>query len=242
MSASATLPVASPAPDPDWAGPDALPRGTPAPDAFPRVGRLLWIVRRLVAFGTNLLATLQAGASAERQALAMLSFGTKDLALIIARIKCGLLRAAGLEVRLNRFVRRGRDLQPPPWRMAMPRKRQVADAAPDGAATEAAAPPVCAEILARLPSAEEIAEQVRTRPIGVVISDICRDLGLPPGMMDGVLWRELSDAFADCGFSLAPFVRSCRTPAPGEPLELEDVPLDTWLALCEALDPVGQPP
>ena len=236
MSASATLPVASSAPDPDRAGPDV-----PARDAFPRVGRLLGIVRRLVAYGTNLLATLQQGASAQRQALTMMEFGSKDLALIIERIKCGLLRAAGLEARLNAFVKRGRDLQPKPLRVWMPRERKRAA---DVEAPEAAAPQPAAstEVLSLLPSAEEIAEQVRSRSIGVVISDICRDLGLPPGLMDGGLWQELSAALVDCGFSLVPFVRGCWKPPLGEQPELEDVPLDTWLALAEELDPVGQPP
>jgi hypothetical protein len=236
MSASATIPVASPAPDPDRACPDAPPQ-----DAFPRVGRLLGVVRRLVAFGTNLLNTLQTGASTQRQALTMLAFGTKDLALIIARIKCGLQRAAGLEVRLNLYVKRGRDLQPSPWRLSTPRARKDADAA----APQAAAPPpppVRDEVLALLPSAEEIAVQVRTRPIGVVIGDICRDLGLPPGMMDGVLWRDLTDAFAVCGLSITRFVRDSMKQALGERRGQVDVPLSAWLALDEALAPAGQPP
>ena len=242
MPASTTLPVASPAPEPDRAGPDAPARAVSPRDAFPRVGRLLWIVRRLVAFGTNLLATLQAGASAERTGLTMLAFGTKDLALIIARIKCGLLRAAGLEARLNLFIKRGRDLQPAPWRMSTPRERKGGDAAPDAAALEAAVPPAPTEVLSLLPSAEEIAEQVRTRSIGVVIGDICRDLGLPPGLMDGVLWRELSDAFADCGLNLARFLRDSMKPALGERYGQVDIPLTAWLARDEALTPVGQPP
>ena len=236
MSASATLPVASPAPDPDRAGPDVPPR-----DALPRVGRLLGIVRKLVAFGTNLLNTLQQGASAQREARTMHAFGTKDLALIIARIKCGLQRAAGLEVRLNGFVKRGRDLRPSPWRPSTPRERKAADAAPDATAPRA---PVRTEVLALLPSAEEIAEQVRSRPIGVVISDICRDLGLAPGLMDGVMWQELSEAFLDCGLSLARFLRGCWKPPLGERYRQVEFSLSTWLALVEEEvgAQFGQPP
>ena len=242
MSASAILPVASPAPEPARVGPDA-----PARDALPRIGRLLGIVRSLVAYGTNLLTAMRQDGSVQ-QARAMLVFGTKDLALIIERIKCGLLRAAGLETRLNRFVKRGRDLQPPPFRMPMPRvRKQAADAAApeafDAAAPRAveprpAAPPA---VLSHLPSAEEIAEQVRSRAIDVVISDICRDLGLPPGMMDVAMWREISAVLVDCGLRLSPFVRVPWT-LMGEGFELEELPWETRLALTEALDPDAQPP
>ena len=238
MSASATLPVASSAPDPDRAGLDA-----PAPDAFPQVGRLLGVLRKLVAYGTNLLTILQQGASAQREALARRAFGTKDLTLIIERIKCGLLRAAGLEVRLSAFVKRGRDLRPAPWRMSMPRERKEAA---DTEAPAAAVPTQVApsEMVWQLPSAEEIAEQVRTRPLGVVINDICHDLGLQPGMVDGVLWRELADAFVDCGFSLARFVRGCWKPLFGASYYQLEFPPRVWLAMIdeEMAAEAGQPP
>jgi hypothetical protein len=42
--------------------------------------------------------------------------------------------------------------------------------------------------LARLPTSEEIAEQVRHQPIGAVLADICRDLGIVPSHP---LWLEL---------------------------------------------------
>jgi hypothetical protein len=230
MSASATLPVASPAPDPDRAGPNV-----PARDAFPRVGRLLGIVRKLVAFGTNLLATLQAGASAERLTLTMVSFGTKDLALIIARIKCGLLRAAGLQARLNLFIERGRDLQPAPWRLSTSGERPAALDAD-------ASPPVRTEVLSLLPSAEEIAEQVRTRPIDAVLGDICRDLGLPPGLMNGVLWQELTDAFAECGLNLDRFLRDSEKPAFDDHDGQMDIELTGCLVRDEMVVAAGQPP
>ena len=42
--------------------------------------------------------------------------------------------------------------------------------------------------LARLPTPAQIAAEVRRRPIGAVIADICRDLGIMP---NHPLWREL---------------------------------------------------
>jgi hypothetical protein len=227
------------------------PRG-----AFPRVGRLLGVVRKLVAFGTNLITTLQRGTSAQRCVLTMLTFGTKDLALIIARIKCGLQRAAALEARLNAYVTRGRDLRPLAWRLSIPRVRTAApdadapdadapDADTTGAdATGAATPPpaVRSEVLARLPSAEEIAEQVRTRPLGTVIGDICRDLGLLAGMMDDALWRDLTDAAAACGISLCGFIRDSSKPVFGDRHGEVDIPLTAWPDLDTVVAAAGRPP
>ena len=47
---------------------------------------------------------------------------------------------------------------------------------------------------------EEIAAEVRRRPVGAVIADICRDLGIVPS---NPLWRELSLAIIDNGGNLA---------------------------------------
>jgi hypothetical protein len=168
----------------------------------------------------------------------MLAFGTKDLALIIARIKCGLLRAAGLEVRLNGFIKQGRDLQPPPWRLSTACERtQAADTDAPPAAASART-----EVLALLPSAEEIAEQVRTRSISVVIADICSDLGLAPGLMDAVLWRELSEAFAECGLSFGRLLRDSGNPALDEHYGQMGIELTAWLAQDARVAAAGRPP
>ena len=60
--------------------------------------------------------------------------------------------------------------------------------------------------LARLPTEEEIAAEVRRRPVGAVIVDICRDLGIAPGQLDRAFWDELSHAIIAYGGSLAGFL------------------------------------
>jgi hypothetical protein len=65
-----------------------------------------------------------------------------------------------------------------------------------------------AALLAALPSAEEIARQVRTRSLGVVITDICRDLGLVPGAVEATLWDALMEAVLECGIDLVRFIAS----------------------------------
>ena len=57
--------------------------------------------------------------------------------------------------------------------------------------------------LARLPTADEIAAEVRSRPIGAIIADICRDLGIAPGDLDGAFWDELNLAIISYGGTIA---------------------------------------
>jgi hypothetical protein len=51
-----------------------------------------------------------------------------------------------------------------------------------------------------LPTPEDIAAEVLRRPVGAVIADICRDLGIVPS---NPLWRELSLAIISNGGNLA---------------------------------------
>ena len=117
-------------------------------------------------------------------------FGTLDVALIIARITRGLCLAAALE---ERIVARAAQLDRPPQTAA----RACVPRAITPPAVPTAAPPTAAdpmpdlrsdETLARLPTPKEIAAAVRRRPIGAVIADICRDLGVMPA---DPLWSEL---------------------------------------------------
>jgi hypothetical protein len=57
--------------------------------------------------------------------------------------------------------------------------------------------------LARLPTADEIAAEVRSRPVGAVIADICRDLGIAPGDLDRAFWEELNLAIISYGGTCA---------------------------------------
>ena len=87
------------------------------------------------------------------------------------------------------------------------------DAAPRGPASPArpraprpAAAPAAGEADARLihlPTPEQIAAKVRRQPIGAVIADICRDLGILPSHK---LWRELQHAIIREGGSYANLV------------------------------------
>ena len=51
---------------------------------------------------------------------------------------------------------------------------------------------------------------MRRRPVGAVIVDICRDLGIMPGDLDRAFWDEISHAIIIYGGSLACFLGDLR--------------------------------
>ena len=99
---------------------------TPTPTTEPsRAGRLLDLVRKLIDYGKELAATLRHHSATIDLTAATRPFGTRDIALILARITRGLHRANALEARLVRNAAR-------------------LDAAPRPRATPAAARPAAA--------------------------------------------------------------------------------------------------
>ena len=173
-----------------------------------RVGPLLDLVRRLIDYGTQLAANFRRHGLGPNPAFTARPFGTTDLALILARIARGLLRAAALEARLIRSTarpdtqppRRNPHLsppeaapQPPPNRPDTRRQNRTTSRADQDDA-----------LLTQLPTPEQIAAEIRNRPIGAVIADICRDFGIVPSHP---LWRDLSAAIMFHGGNLAALLK-----------------------------------
>ncbi len=165
-------------------------------DAPSRTGRLLGLVRTLIDYGRHLASTLQQRTSATNLADVTRHFGTIDIGEILTRITRGLLRAAALETRLASRLAR----EPiAPAAPSAPSPGQPRAARPmDRSASPADPRPT------RLPTPEDIAAEVRRRPIGAVIADICRDLGIMPS---NPLWRELPLAIIANGGNLATLVK-----------------------------------
>ena len=116
-------------------------------------------------------------------------FGTTDLALIVARIARGLQLANALEARvLQRATQL--DVGRRPGRARSGARASGSPAAPPVAEAD--------QPLAHLPTAEQIAAEIRRRPIGAVIADICRDLGIMPSHP---LWRDVQRAMLEHGGS-----------------------------------------
>jgi len=163
------------------------------PDKPGRSARVLDVVRKLIDYGKELAAAvLQCTGKIDFAARAC-NFGTNDIELITARITQGLLRARALEERLERIAPR---LDAKPKAAASPRKPYAVSAARQVQTADSR--------LAHLPTPERIAAEVRRKPIGAVIADICRDLGILPCHP---LWRELQRAIEEHGGSYTALVK-----------------------------------
>ncbi|HLJ04713.1 MAG TPA: hypothetical protein VKT26_00470 [Acetobacteraceae bacterium] len=197
MSAASHAPAAPTDPDPARDAP-------PAPTA---ISRVLGVLRRLIDFGKQIAVTVQQRAVAPGFAFFAKPFGTADLATILARITNGLRLAAALEARLSHRADRGLDLVQTPSRMPSVRASQPErhDAPADTQPDPQPAPHPEDPRLARLPTEQEIAAAIRRRPIGAVIVDICRDLGLTPGQCDRAFWDELAHVIIAHGGNLATY-------------------------------------
>ncbi len=187
--------------EPVTAEPDAAP-GPSDQDATGR-GRLLGLVRKILGYGRELVASLQRQNTPAPSLTIARRFGTFNLALIIARITRGLAIAARLEVRLartppTRAVAQSSATRRPP---AQPRTARPPE--PSQAEDDAA-------LLRGLPSAEEIAARIRRRPAGAVIVEICRDLGIDT---QHPLWRDIQMAIIAFDGSLVRLVNVWTTQA-----------------------------
>ena len=180
-AAAQTTPPDPPQDRPPAAQPDS--RGT---------GLLLGLVRKLIDYGRQLAATLRQPPPATSLPSTPHYAGTFDIGQILARITRGLHLAAALEARLLRRPRQ--EEKPAPTCPPSPRRPRAARPA---AGTDAN--------LARLPTPEEIAAQVRRRPIGAVLVDICRDLDI---VFAHPLWRDLQMAIIMNGGSLVTLLKN----------------------------------
>ncbi len=163
-------------PDPYW-------------DRHARTLRLISIVRALIIFGKTLAVTLRSSPHTETARDIGRRFGTFDFALIVARITRALRLAAALEVRL---ADRAAKPQPacPAAPAAAPRKPPGRPAPPTGQAGPQ--PQDSADsILANLPTVEELAEQLRRRPVHAVLAEIASNLGL---RVSDPLWQRVAHA------------------------------------------------
>jgi len=158
-----------------------------------RAARLLSLVRKLIDYGKAAAHTLQQRAAEAHPHLLALHFDTADIPLILARFARGLRLAAALEARL---ISHPPQENPPTPVNAAPNaaaKRPQRTARPP---PRPASPAVDDPRLAALPTAEELAAAIRRRPIGAVLANICRDLGITTGHP---LWRELDQLIMQTG-------------------------------------------
>ena len=177
--------------------PAAATTADPPPPS--RSGRLLCLVRRVIDYGKHLAASLRQRAVPNDTAGLVSQFGTSDLALILARIAQGLHRAHLLEDKIARAAARlDAELQTTPLRSPRAPRARACEAQPPSPRQAEAQPTDTASLLAALPTPDQIAAKVRHQSIGVVLADICRDLGITPSHP---LWSELHLAINEYGGS-----------------------------------------
>jgi len=177
-------------PDPSQ---DPAAGSTPAPT---RTGRLLGFLHKVMDYGKSLARLVQQRAGSRVPTTLAGHFGTMNIALILARIVRGLRLATALEARLvahplreeaaSDVVPTRSDRAPRIAQPTGPRARRIAPQLPD------------------MPTPEEIAEAVRQRPVGAVIADICRDLGIT---QSHPLWDEVMTIVTEFGGNFVALVK-----------------------------------
>ena len=188
-----------------------------------RIAALLHTVRILLGFGRHLAETAKdRSASSDFNPIAA-CFGTGRLCAILAHLQRGLLRAAALERVLLERAAQGRDI-----RFVAPRGRATATPAapadppgeapveqpPEAPAEQPAEAPVARKAPPSrpfgwndpelvMPTLEELVAQVRRRPLGRTLVDICLDLAVVPSFCTGSFWNTLFDSIDLLGGSVA---------------------------------------
>jgi hypothetical protein len=188
---------------------------TPAPTkprSIPgRIGAVLNVLAVLIAHARHFAATAAARVSAPEFATAAAVFGTYDLLTIRQRMRRGMLRALALQQYLFGRAARGRNLRfawapcvalqphhrPPAEPARRPHSERVQPRRPDPALLDQGDPDA-----SRLPTPEELAAEVRHRPVGRTIAYICMDLGIAPGLCDGDFWNRVEKTLRRYGGSL----------------------------------------
>ena len=178
------------------------PQGRPGKPVPQNIADLLDIVRILLGYGLHLAETLEHRAVARGFATLAQFFGTARLPPIRARIARGLLRALALERVLLARAARGRDLvfYTPRTRAAPDAQPAHTQAVPTAGATPHRARPVRRPDAneppdsANLPTVAQLQAEIRRRPIGRTLADICSDLGISPSLCEGRLWLSISCA------------------------------------------------
>jgi len=191
----------------DAVDPNSHPASPPDPPQDPprnsmpqRIRAALHCVAILLDFGQHLLATVRQRAAAPTFTTIAAGFGTADLNTILAHLNRGLLRAFALERMLLARAATGRDLPLAPVRDATDSTPAAAPEPPRPPPSEPTGSDLPAFIM---PTLEELEREMRCRPIGRIIVDICLDLAVMPGFCTGPFWTELFLIVQDLGGSIA---------------------------------------
>ena len=200
------------------APPTDPPQDQPGSTVPNRIAFLLQAVDILLGYGHHLLNTIRHRATTPTFTTIAASFGTANVATILAHLNRGILRAAALERLLLARAATGQDITIPPRRI----RTDEAPPAPTAPQPEQSpAQPLATPKPARrpwqptdrrdpeffMPTQEELERQVRRRPLGRTMVDICLDLGVVPGLCTAAFWNHLHEIMYYLGGSVAALMK-----------------------------------
>ena len=152
------------------------------------IARLLQVLHWLIGYGRTIAETLHQRSAQEFRSFAE-RYRRSDFNEILARIKRGLVLAAALQENLLDRASTGHDVAPVNFRWFTPRPDRTSGST--GTRTRVRHTNIVDMPPDLLPTAEQIAAELRRRPLGAVLADICRDLGIRPGDLTEAQWAEL---------------------------------------------------
>jgi hypothetical protein len=189
---------------PSVASPPDPAQDHPAATPSTNVEALLHVVRILLTYGRHLIDTVRHRSTAPNFNAIAACFGTDNLATILAHLNRGILRCVALERILLARAATGRDIDFIERRRSTP-EPQPTPADPE-ANTPAAAPLPAHRHALRpsrrtgwgdpelfMPTLEDLERQMRRRPIGRIVYDICLDLAVVPMLCHSTFWSDLFD-------------------------------------------------
>ena len=196
-----------PIPDPTagLSPPQGPPQDRPTRPVPEGIAAVLVLVRILLEYGRHLAATLDHRAAARSFSVIAQFFGTARVPEILARLARGILRATALERVLLARAARGRDLV-----VLQPRRRAERAAPQPAAAQQPPKPRPVRPELPEFPTLEQLEADIRRRPIGHAMADICRDLGISPSLCEGRFWTALYCAIAWYRGNFAKYYKDIR--------------------------------
>jgi len=208
------------------------------------IARLLQVLHWIIGYGMHCATTLQKRSAEEFRSFAE-RYRDGGFNEILTRIKRGLMLAAALEEKLRKRAKTGRDVAPVDVRYATPRPDRAADAT--SKRTRVRHTKIVDMPPDRLPTAEQIAAELRRRPLGAVLADICRDLGLRPDDLTEAQWKELHDLILRYGgdpisVMFAERFLRLRRMLDIEPRKRKPAPADTGAPRDDTASPTGPPP
>ena len=199
---------------------------------------VLHAVGILLGYGRHLLATVRQRATTPTFTTIAAAFGTADLSTILAHLNRGILRAAALERFLLARAATGRDVNFPTPRTSTvktplaPANPQAEPPAAPSAIPKAIPPPSRPggwdEPKPFMPSPEDLERQVRRRPLGRTMVDICLDLGVVPGFCTSAFWNGMFEIMHYFGGNVGTLMREKTRRGEAFAQQPESSPESNW--------------